>query len=237
MKRYLSIPLFVFLVIMLNHSVFAGPSRVFTQETSAIEAKGAISLDIDYPFSTGGINTGLRMGAFDGVVLINSLPETGTGMGFGGSSIGFKKVIQKDIAAYAVVSYNSYDVGGVSDSGTDFAIGAAYTVKSGTLTYNINPELITDKLVGNRGLKNTLFVKGSALFPLTQVKTGNATVIAELALENNDALDRIINLGLRWAPNKDITLDFIVYSDRGSPNNVDSIEQGIPGWIKANIQF
>ena len=233
MKNYYSLPLFALLVLFFCSSVLAEPSRMFTQETSAIEPKGSISLDLDYPFSSFGLSTGLRIGAFDGVVLINSNPDTGTNMGFDTSSVGFKKMIQDKIAAYGIVSYYADQ----NNSNTDFAIGATYTATSGTLTYNINPELITDEISGNRGGKNTIFVKGSAQFPLTQVKTGNASVIAELALENSDALDSIVNLGLRWAPRKDVTMDFVVYSDRGSPNNIDNNEKGVPGWIKLNIQL
>lgn len=233
MNRYLSLPLFALLAVMFNQNVFAEPSRMFSQETSAIETDGSVSLDLDYAFLSYGWNTGLRMGAFDGVLLINSNPETGTNMGLVGSSIGFKKLIQDNIAAYGVVSYYADAV----DSYSDFAIGATYTAKSGTLTYNINPEFITDKLSGNRGTKNTVFVKGSVLFPLTQVKTGKASVIAELNLENNDALDSIVNLGLRWAPKKNMTMDFVVYSDRGSPGGVDNNEKGLPGWIKVNLEF
>jgi|GEM_PF-4928402 len=234
MKTFYSLPLFALLALIFSNSVLAEPSRMFSQETSAIESAGSISLDLDYPFSTAGLATGLRVGAFDGVVLINSHPDFGTRMGLPGSSVGFKKVIQNNIAAYGVVSYYS----DANNSDTDFAIGAAYTATSGTLTYNINPELITDKVSGvNRGGKNTIFVKGSAQFPLTQVKTGKASVIAELALENNDAIDSVVNLGLRWAPRKDVTMDFVVYSDRGSPNNIDNNEKGLPGWIKLNIQL
>jgi len=234
-KRYFSILLFILLMFSLSQSVFAEPSRVFTQETTAIETAGSISLDLDYPFSDLGLTTGLRVAAFDGVVLINSHPETGTRTGFAtSSSVGFKKIIQNNIAAYGVVSYYDDRV----NSGTDIAIGAAYTVKSGTLTYNINPEFITDEVAGTRALKNTLFVKGSAMFPLAAVKIGKASVVAELNLENNSALDSIINLGMRWIPRKDITLDFVLYSDRGNPGGgADDIEKGIPGWIKANIQF
>jgi len=238
MKHYYSILLFVLTACLLVQAAVAEPSRVFSQETSDIEAAGSISLDLDYPFSPVGATTGLRIGAFDGVVLINSHPETGTRMGFANSSsIGYKRFVNNKFAVYGVVSY--YD--DAVDSGTDFAIGAAYTVKSGTLTYNINPEIITDEVSGTRGLKNTVFVKGSVLVPLTAVKVGKASAIAEFNLENNNTLDSIINLGLRWAPRKDVTLDFVVYSDRGNPgagaNPPDSIEKGIPGWIKANIRF
>jgi len=235
MKTFYSLPLVALLALIFSSNVLAEPSRMFTQETSAIEAKGSISLDLDYNFASYAGATGLRLGAFDGVVLINSNPETGTNMGFSASSIGFKKMIQDKIAAYGIVSYYADP----NNSDTDFAIGATYTATSGTLTYNINPELITNEVPGgaNRGAKNTIFVKGSAQFPLTQVKTGKASVIAELALENNNALDSIVNLGLRWAPRKDVTMDFVVYSDRGSPNNIDNNEKGVPGWIKLNIQL
>jgi len=236
MRHYFSFPLFILLSLMLNQGVFAEPSRVFFQETADIEAAGSISLELDYPFGAHGLSAGLRTGAFDGVILINSHAEAGTRMGFARSSVGYKRMIRKNIAAYGVLSYFDDKV----NSGTDVAIGAAYTVKSGTLTYNINPELITDEVDGIRGSKNTIFIKGSAIFPLTTLTIGKASAIAEFNLVNNNKLDSIINLGLRWVPRKDVTLDFILYSDRGSPlvnANVDDIDKGIPGWIKANIQF
>ena len=236
MKRFLIQTLSVSLLLLLTQIVSAEPSRVFFQETTAIEQQGSISLDVDYPFSGNGLTAGLRIGAFNGVVLINSHSDyTETRTGFSTSSAGFKKMLNKNIAAYGVLSYFDNNV----DSGTDFAIGIAYSGKNGTLSYNLNPELISDKQTV-RGNKDTLYLKGAVGIPLTSLKVGNASAIAEVILENNSNLDTVTNLGLRWIPRKDVTLDFILFSDRGSPavngNNKD-VMKGVPGMIKANILF
>lgn len=243
MKRFLLQALSASLFLLLAQVVSAEPSRVFFQETTAIEPQGSISLDVNYPGSDFGVTTGLRIGAFNGVVLINSHSDSsGTHTGFSTSSAGFKKMINKQVAAYGVLSYFNYDINNVSDSGTDYAIGIAYTGTNGTLSYNLNPELISDNSNQTvRGGKDTLYLKGAVSVPLTSLKiSGSTSAIAEVILENNSNLDTVTNLGLRWIPRKDITLDFILFSDRGSPavsgNNKD-VMKGIPGMIKANILF
>jgi len=245
MKRFLLQATSVSLLLLLAQLALAEPSRVFYQETTAIEPNGSVSLDLYYPSSgTGGYgyDAGLRIGAFGGVVLINSHPDFNeTRTGFRTSNAGFKKMINKNIAAYGVLSYYNYDVNNNSDSGTDYAIGIAYSGSNGTLSYNLNPELISDNSQQTvRGGKDTLLLKGAVSVPLTSLKVSNASAIAEVILENNSNLDTITNLGLRWIPRKDITLDFILYSDRGSPavsNNNKDVDKGIPGMIKANILF
>lgn len=245
MNKYIFSKLMLLIVFMFHQNVIAEPSRLFFQETAYIESNDSISLDLDYPFNSHGATAGLRMGAFDGVILINSHTETGSGtrMGFIRPNAGFKKIIQKNLAAYAVLSYYADE----NDSDLDLALGLAYTVKSGTFTYNINPELITDRRSKLRGLQDTIFIKGAIMVPLSLIKKGKASVIVEINLENNKKLDTIFNFGFRWQPRKDITLDFILYSDRGnikifnSGNNttvvIEDNEKGIPGWIKVNIQF
>ena len=235
MKSYIFTALFVVAAILFTQNTLSEPSRLFTQQTAAIEPNGSAALDLDYPFTGAGFVTGLRIGSFDGVVMINSHPETGTRTGFDASSIGYKKPIGNNLSAYGVISY--YHNEGPNYSGTDFAIGAAYTATSGALTYNINPEFITDDQAGTRGLKNTLFLKGAILMPLSAIKANNSSFVAELDLENSSYLDTILNLGIRWKPRKDMTLDFVFCSNRNSPGGVQSKEQGIPGWIKANIRF
>jgi hypothetical protein len=236
MKRILINTLSVGLLLFAMQTVFAEPSRLFFQETTAIEPTGSVSLDVFYPSSSIGYSTGLRIGAFDGVVLINSHDDSRvTRTGFSNTSAGFKKMINKDIAAYGVLSYFNDDV----DSGTDYAIGIAYTGSTGTLSYNLNPELISDQQTA-RGNKSTLFLKGALSVPLTSLKVNNASAIAEVILEDNSELDTVTNLGLRWVPRKDITLDFILYSDRGSPavnGNAKDYNKGVPGMLKANIRF
>lgn len=237
MKKTLIQALSFGLLLFLTQVVSAEPSRVFFQETTAIEKQGSISLDVDYPFSSNGLTAGLRIGAFGGVVLINSHSNLATYTGFQTSSAGFKKMINKQIAAYGVLSYFNNP----ADSGTDYAIGIAYTGSNGTLSYNLNPELISDNNQNTvRGGNDTLFLKGAISVPLTSLKVGNASAIAEVILENNSDLDTVTNLGLRWIPRKDVTLDFVLYSDRGSPavnGNAKDYNRGIPGMIKANILF
>lgn len=239
MKRFLIQALSVSLLLLLVQVASAEPSRVFFQETTAIEPNGSISLDLYYPSSGYGYNAGLRIGAFGGVVLINSHPDFNeTRTGFRTSNAGFKKMINKNIAAYGVLSYFNDNV----DSGTDYAIGVAFSGKTGTLSYNVNPELISDnKQQAPRGGKSTLFLKGAVSIPLTSLKiSGSTSAIAEVILEDSSDLDTVTNLGLRWIPRKDLTLDFILFSDRGSPavnGNTKDVQKGIPGMIKANILF
>ena len=43
---------------LLARGAFAEPSRLFSQETAGIETAGSIALDLDYPFSSAGLDTG-----------------------------------------------------------------------------------------------------------------------------------------------------------------------------------
>ena len=218
----------------------ADTSRLFTSETANTLKKGAVSLDLEYDFSaatSAGVATSLRTGAFGGEIMLNSASDDHSG--FAGTSIGYKKSIGKGLAAYGVVShYDDGDPGApVITSATNFAVGAAYTLKSGALTYNLNPEFVTDDGgLNNRGDKSTLFIKGSVQYKLKKVPV---SLVAEVVLDNNSnvvaPVERNISLGARWQPKKNLTLDFIVYHDTGLVN-VDEIT-GLPGYVIVNYLF
>jgi len=207
----------------------ADTSRFFTGETATTLKNGAVSLDLEYLFSSQGNATSLRAGAFGGEIMLNSATDTHSG--FSDSSIGYKKSIGKGLAAYGVVSH--YDDGTIAGSATNFAVGAAYTMKSGDITFNINPEFVTDDgNKNNRNDKSTLFIKGLAAYKLKNVPV---SLVAEIVLDNNDAVERNVNLGVRWQPKNNLTLDLVVYHDDGDPAT-DEIT-GIPGTVIVNYLF
>ncbi|MES0326882.1 MAG: hypothetical protein ABUK13_01710 [Gammaproteobacteria bacterium] len=213
----------------------ADTSRIFFEQTATTLSKGDVSVDLEYSFISAGVATGIRAGAFGGEIMLNSASDTHTG--FANSSIGYKKSIGKGLAAYGIVSY--FDDGTVANSSTNIAVGAAYTMKSGDITLNINPELVSDDSIapaGPRAGKNTVFVKGLAAYKLKQVPV---SLVAEVILDNNAALERVINLGARWQPKKNLTVDMIVYSDLGSSGvagaNVEY--KSIPGYVIVNYLF
>lgn len=206
----------------------AGPSRIFTQEMANITPKGVASVDMAYGYVSAGLDAGIRIGAFGGEVMLNTASLLDDISGFDNSNIGYKTRIGKNLAAYGIISHYDDDAG---VSVTDFKLGAAYTMKKGALTFNVNPELVTDDEGTLRGGDTTIFVKGAAIYKLKGAS--KMSLVAELILENSDFLDTVINLGAHWQPKKNIGVDFIVYSDYGDLGSVTSI----PGFVVVTVQF
>lgn len=205
----------------------AQSSRIFFEQTANTLSKNTASVDLEYSFLSAGLATGVRAGAFGGEVMLNTASDAISGFSF--TSIGYKASIQKGLAAYGIVSYFDEEVSNFN--ATDFAVGIAFTQRNGAVTFNINPELVTDD-VGLRGLDNTIFVKGSVMFDLKDTDT---SLVAEVILENNDFLDTVINLGARWKPKNNIHVDMIVYSDAGDLGG--GSVTGIPGYLIVSMLF
>jgi hypothetical protein len=182
----------------------------------------------------------VRVGAFGGEVLVNIrnadlIRETSLdGSNLAITNLGYKVPLGPGLAAYGLLSYARIGApGGGSVSATEFAVGLAYTLRQGGLTINVNPELLTDDDAAFRGGDSTIFIRGGALFPLPVKMSGRLSLLGELTLENSDVLDTTINLGARWEPRKDVTIDFVMFNDQGDAGDT----QGIPGFIKVNIAF
>ena len=209
----------------------AEPTRLLSQETGAVA--GDVSLDLDYngaPQSIG-LAAGLRIGAFGGEVLVNAKPATMLdGSGFVSSNVGYKAMVMPRLAAYGILAYDNPDN---APSTLDLAIGAAYTLPYRGVLLNVNAEVVTDEEGRNgRGDRSTLFVKGGAGYPI-DTTAGRVTLMMELVAESNSALDAVLNLGARWQPRKNITVDFVVLNERGDNGS----HSGLPGAVRLNIGF
>lgn len=210
----------------------AEPGRLLSQETAAVAAS-EVSLDLDYngaPQSVG-LAAGLRIGAFGGEVLVNAKPPTTLdGSGFVSSNIGYKKMLMPRVAAYGIVAYENPDN---APSTADLAIGAAYTLTYRDVLLNANAEVVSDADGRNsRGDRTTLFIKGGAGYPI-DTAAGRVTLIMEMIAESNSSLDPVLNLGARWQPRRNITLDFVVLNERGDNGS----HSGLPGAVRLNIGF
>jgi hypothetical protein len=216
----------------------AEPSRLFAQELG--EVSKDISVDLDYAGTSNGVAAGLRVGAFGGEILVNAKNNLDLARsGLGAPNVGYKWVIAPRTAVYGILSYDKVDPPGPGanpPARTNVAIGAAYTMRlRNNLFLTVNPEWITDDGNTNgRGDNNTLFIKGGIGYVLGNQRYGRITLIGELIGENNDNLDTIFNLGLRWEPRRNITLDAVVANDRGSRGGSDT---GLPGVIRVNVAF
>jgi len=177
-------------------------------------------------------------------VMINTLPNFAS-TGFDTPHIGYKMVIMPNLAAYGILSHYN-DPAPNTDSVTDFAIGAAYTMNFGGGSVGVDAQLITDDggatdpvtglpVGGNgRGGDTTLFIKGAGLINVSNAPN-KLSLVGEVILENNDVLETMINLGVRWSPTKNVTADFVLYHDDGNDAN-DSMT-GIPGAVRLNVAF
>lgn len=234
MNKFSTVALGGLLAASMSSAAYAEPTRTFFTETADVAAKGSVSLDMEYPFDNNGtgIGTGVRIGAMGGEILLNNSNSAGPNGEFVSNSIGYKKTIQKNLAAYGILNYYNDDAFG--DAVTDIALGVAFTLEQKQMTININGELITDDSGTLRGDETTIFLKGSLKVSMDQVLP-NSSFIAELALEDNDFIETASAFGIRWQPSKRVTTDLIVYIDNGDPAS-EKIT-GIPGYIKLNLAF
>jgi hypothetical protein len=218
----------------------AAPTYLLSMETADIAQD--VSVGIDFNVATNGLAPTMRAGAFGGEVLLNSKSVIYAGnSGFNFTHVGYKMGIGGGLAGYGFFSYSDTETGGgpaaVTVKNTDFAFGVAYTLRQGEgLVLNANAEIVTDDGGFNgRGDKNTLFVKLGGGYSLPPTASGRFTLMGMLELENSDvpAIDTVLNLGLRWEPRKNVTVDFIVFTDRGDGGS----NSGIPGAARLNLSF
>ena len=209
----------------------AEPSRLFAQETA--EVGKDISVDLDYGLTGSvGLAAGVRIGAFGGEVLVNAKNDLDlAGSGFSGGNLGYKRqVIMPNLALFGFLAHDNPDN---APSTTDFAIGASYTMRMKELLLNGSVEFVTDDDgVNGRGDDNTLFLKLGAGYAIPS-NAGRFTIIGELVLEDNDVLDTVFNLGVRWEVRRNINVDFVVVSDRGDAGS----RSGLPGAVRLNLAF
>jgi hypothetical protein len=230
--------LFASVAALVGTFAQAEPSRLFSQELG--EVTRDISVDLDYGIGTSlGVAAGLRIGAFGGEVLVNTKNALDlANSGLVDTNIGYKRVVAPNLAVYGILSYDQQDPAGAGpkpDATANMAIGAAYTMRQGrNLILTVNPEWVTDDGGFNgRGDQATLFVKAGIGYVLPEQRYGKITLIGEYIADNSDFLDPVLNLGVRWEPRKNITLDAVLLNDRGDLAGM----QGIPGMIRLNIVF
>lgn len=214
----------------------AEPTRLVSQELGRVAPADSVSADLEYVFLSTGVTGGLRIGAFGGEVLLNARNTAALdGSDLAITNLGYKVPIGPGVAVYGLLSYARVGApgGGASVSATEIGLGLAYTLREGPLTVNVNPEILTDDDNAFRGGDTTLFIRGGALYALPVRMPGRLSLLGEIILENSDVLDTTINLGARWEPRKDVTIDFVMFNDQGDAGDV----QGIPGAVKVNIAF
>lgn len=210
----------------------AEPTRLFSQETAEVSKELSVDLDYNTAPNSVGLAGGLRIGAAGGEVLVNSRnPLDLSGSGFVGSSIGYKRALKPQLALFGAIAHDNPEG---APSTTDVAIGAAYTMRiNPQLLLNASAEFVTDDDGGNgRGDENTLFLKLGAGYGIP-TNAGRVTLIGEVILEDNDLLDTVFNLGVRWEARRNVTVDFVVVNDRGDLGS----DSGLPGAVRVNIAF
>jgi hypothetical protein len=218
-------------LLMLAASLaHAEPTRLFSQETA--EVSKDISLDLDYGLTGSlGLAGGLRIGAFGGEVLVNGKNDLDlAGSGFSGGNLGYKRAIMPNLALYGFLAHDNPDN---APSTTDFAFGAAYTMRMKELLLNASLEYVTDDDgVNGRGDDNTMFLKLGAGYAIPS-NAGRFTLIGEVVLEDSDFLDTVFNLGVRWEVRRNINVDFVLVNERGDNGS----RSGLPGAVRLNLAF
>ena len=240
MNNYSVLTMCVLLASTLS-SVQAEPTRTFFFETPEISAVGLVSIDIEYPFlsggttfgqasatsldvsgTTGGTSASIRIGTENGELFLNN-----TRTNLITTSIGFKGAIKENIAIFSTLSHSNFEA--TNSSFTEFSVGITSAIKMETLTLTANTELIIDSS-STSGSDHILFVTGAIKYPTNNLLE-NSSVIAELRLDDNSAVETFITAGLRWQPTKRLTADLIVYSKQG--NSIVAI----PGYVILNFAF
>ena len=212
------------LTLLISSSlVHSAPTRMFNVETPEIAAIDSVSIDVEYPFLSGGTSTSLRVGTQNGELFLNNNRS-----GLTTTSIGYKGAIIRNIALFTTMSHITLNTT-TNSSLTEISVGATTAINMETLTLVGSAELISADS-STTGSDNIIFLRGAIDFPTNNILE-NSSLIAELRLDNDSAVNTYSSFGARWQPTKRLTIDMIIYSKNGS-----SII-AIPGYVILNFVF
>jgi len=201
-------------MIGLSLNTTAGePTRMFSLEQGVTAEQGSISIDL---YDSVKNNQQIRTGIWGGEAVISQ------------GGIGYKHVIIPNLAVYGQVAIDT-----AKDADSRFLAGSSYTLMPNSdfaITGNVE--------LGNTGIDNDfeLGIGAGAYFTLPNVgKLNKVKLGGELLFSTADNTEIGIQLGVRWLPRDNITVDLLIYNDDVSKTTDGALQT--PAGIRANLSF
>ncbi len=195
------------------NAVSGEPTRMFSLEQGATAEQGSISIDL---YDSVRNNQQIRTGIWGGEAVISQ------------RGIGYKQVIIPDLAVYGQVAIDTAD-----DADSHFFVGSSYTLMpSDNFAITGNIEL------GNTGVDNDveLGLGAGAYFTLPNAgKLNKIKLGGEFLFSTADNTGVGIQLGVRWLPRDNITVDLLIYNDDVSKTTDGALQT--PAGIRATLSF
>lgn len=223
---------------------YSEPTRGFFIEHGKTAAKGKASIDLHSGSSELESGGGVRLGLPNAELIINS----------GFSNYNYSYDENQVLLKYGMQDLHTSGsqstpfqwalVGGFShtdfedDNGqsiidqTNIKLGAAFTVSVDAATFTFGPRLVSANGKGNGSLDDTFVeLDAGAYVGIIDTEVGLFSAGFEALFTTADNVDDTFALGVRWAYNDRLNLDFVplVYS------NADLI--GVPGMVRVNANF
>lgn len=187
----------VTLLTLIGTTLFGGtalaeaPSNMFNQEMANVVSSGSINLDLYNPGSTQ-----LRIGAFSGELISDISNQT----------LLYKKNLSRSFAAYGGLGITT--TGGGTSTNT-MVLGAAYTSKSDSVIFNVNPVLT------NSGGTSTVDVNLGVFMPLDKGSSYPGRLLPGLSANlpiSPSGGNSVILLGVRWEIKSNLTVEAGLYN-------------------------
>ncbi|MCF6235802.1 MAG: hypothetical protein L3J70_05425 [Gammaproteobacteria bacterium] len=214
MKKLSSSIIFGLSVMGFNLSAVAEePTRMFSLEQGATAEQGSISIDL---YDSVKSNQQVRAGIWSGEVVISR------------AGVGYKRVIMPDLAVYGLVGIDTAE-----GKDSTFLAGGSYS-----LMLDRNFSVTANFELGTAGIDNDLeFGVGVGAYvslpdadELGEIKLGG-----ELVLSSADNTEAAIQLGARWMPRENITIDLLVFNNDTSKETDGALQT--PAGIRVNLSF
>lgn len=177
------------------------PSAMFGQELASVSEPDEVNID----FLSGAPNNYLRVGLDDGEIMIDFT---------GAQSLSYKWFINKELAVYGGLGINT----GIAD---ELIVGAAYTLNSDDIRFNINP------VINAGGGAQQTDVYLGAYMKFDGIKDKEMMLGAQMHADLTANLNNV-TLGLRWLARKNVTIDLALY---------DTDTLNFPGVFAINMSF
>ncbi len=189
------------------------PTRMFSLEQGATAKQGSISIDL---YDSVRNNQQIRTGIWGGEAVISQ------------EGIGYKHVVMPNLAVYGQVAIDTAD-----NADSRFLAGSSYT-----LMLNNDFAVTGNVELGNAGIDNDveLGIGAGAYFTLPNSGQLNKIKLGgELLLSTADDTEVGIQLGVRWLPRDNITVDLLIYNDDVSKTTDGALQT--PAGIRATLSF
>lgn len=211
------------------------PSRGFLLERGQIAAPKSFSVDLSSGVDGGSNTGGVRIGIPYSELIINSALNGDNDANEIALKWGLPELLLGDTARLDWAVYGGLahiDIEDNTGNDTDYTnvvIGTALTMEQEGLILNLNPELE----FADDQRDDTIFNLGfGAYYNLFDTEYGRFQPGIEVtAVSGGDDDDTVVDVGMRWMVNENITMDFVAIH-RG-PTDVTSV----PGVVRLNAAF